>query len=61
MAPNKPHRKGDDIVIHMMEAVVDEHVIQLQHKVFYPQLLLGKFNEMNTHIDGLTARLSSKD
>ena len=70
MAPNKLHRKKsadgamgerDDIVLRVMEAVADERVIQLLQKALYPQMLLDKFAEMNTRIDGLTAQLTAKD
>ena len=53
--------EGDDIVLRVMEAVADERVIQLLQKALYPQLLLDKFAEMKTRIDGLTAQLTAKD
>ena len=53
--------EGDDIMLRVMEAVADERGIQLLPKALYQQLLLDKFAEMNTRIDGLTAQLTAKD
>ena len=47
---------GDDIVIRVMEAVADERVIKLLQTALYPKPLMDKFTEMNTRIDGLTAK-----
>ena len=53
--------EGDDIVLNIIEALTNEHVLSALKKALYPQQLSDKLDEMNAKMAKLTEQVSLKD